>query len=238
MAPSRRRGRRRLRGRRGRRRLWWGRGRFRCRCGCFGCGCGRFGSWSWCGCFGCWSWCGCFGCWRGRLLRWAGRLLLWLRPLPLPRRRRRLFYRRRRCFDRRRDRLYRGCRDLWLRRHVSHGGWSDQCDRLAHRAMSPLRSEPRRHRQLRRNHHAQGGAHQGGDQRTFGKYSPPTPCQNLRRRCAVLLRCGHRLTRRRAAPLICGFARKPSGDSRLQPVTISIIAGASRLHCYRLVSIH
>jgi hypothetical protein len=46
-----------------------------------------------------------------------------------------------------------------------------------------------------------------------------------------------RLHGRRAAPLICGFARKPGGDSRLQPVTISIIAGARRLHCYRLVSI-
>lgn len=46
-----------------------------------------------------------------------------------------------------------------------------------------------------------------------------------------------RLHSRRAAPLICGFARKPSGDSRLQPVTMSIIAGARRLHCYRLVSI-
>ena len=42
---------------------------------------------------------------------------------------------------------------------------------------------------------------------------------------------------RRAASLICGFARKPSGDSRLQPVTISIIVGARRLRCYCLVSI-
>ena len=52
--------------------------------------------------------------------------------------------------------------------------------------------------------------------------------------------CSHaviRLYGRRAAPLICGFARKSSGDSRLRPVTISIIAGARRLHCYRLVSI-
>jgi hypothetical protein len=46
-----------------------------------------------------------------------------------------------------------------------------------------------------------------------------------------------RLYGRRAVPLICGFARKSSGDSRLQPDTISIIAGARRLHRYRLVSI-
>jgi hypothetical protein len=46
-----------------------------------------------------------------------------------------------------------------------------------------------------------------------------------------------RLHSRRATPLICGFARKPSGDSRLLPVTIPIIAGARRLHCYRPVSI-
>jgi len=46
-----------------------------------------------------------------------------------------------------------------------------------------------------------------------------------------------RLYGRRAVPLICGFARKSSGDSRLQRVTISIIPGARRLHCYPLVSI-
>lgn len=34
---------------------------------------------------------------------------------------------------------------------------------------------------------------------------------------------------RRAAPSICGSARKPSGDSGLQPATIFIIAGARRL---------
>lgn len=46
-----------------------------------------------------------------------------------------------------------------------------------------------------------------------------------------------RLPGRRAAPSICGSARKPSDDSPLQPATISIIAGAKRLHHYRLVSI-
>jgi hypothetical protein len=40
-----------------------------------------------------------------------------------------------------------------------------------------------------------------------------------------------RLPGRRAAPLICGSARKPSGESGLLPVTIFIIAGARRRHC-------
>lgn len=42
---------------------------------------------------------------------------------------------------------------------------------------------------------------------------------------------------RRAEPVISGFARKPGGDSPRRPDTISIIAGASHLHRYRLVSI-
>jgi hypothetical protein len=53
----------------------------------------------------------------------------------------------------------------------------------------------------------------------------------------VITVVGTRLPDRRTLPLICGSARKSNGDSRCQPVTISIIAGASRLHCYRWVSI-
>src|SRR5262249_16218707 len=108
MAPRRRLGTRRLL-------RWWG---------CLGGWGGYLGLW-W-GCLG-W-WCGCVGLGSGCLGWWCG----CRRPSRGgPRRAARggegLFWRRWRCRGRRRHRVYRLCRDLWLRRNLPHGGWPDQC---------------------------------------------------------------------------------------------------------------
>ena len=144
--------------------------------------------WRWCGCLGR---CGCLGwcCGWRRLSRGGQRLLCSSR----------------RCRDRRRDRLRRRCRDRWVRRNLPDGGWPDQCgERRAmcarfqpalpggfHRGISPLRSGPRRHRQLCRAHHARGDAYQRGDHRVLGLPSPSTHSRRLRRRHAVMFRRGH-----------------------------------------------
>jgi hypothetical protein len=203
MATRRRRGRRRLL-------LWWG--SLGLWCGCLGLWCGCLGLWCgclglWCGCLG--LWCGCLGLWRGcHRLSWRGQRLFCSRWRCRDRRRDRLY---RRCRD-----LWR-----LRRNNLPHGGWPDQCGehravcarfrpaqivcaggsvlharsdlvhRLVRRGMSPLRSEPRRHRQLCSTDHARGGAYQGGDHRILGMYSPPTHSHRLRRRYAVMFRCGH-----------------------------------------------
>ena len=78
-------------------------------------------------------WCGCLGWWCGCLGLWCGCLGLWCGCRRLSRGGQRLFCSRWRCRDRRRDRLYRLCRDLWLRRNLPHGGRPDQCGE--HRAV-------------------------------------------------------------------------------------------------------
>jgi hypothetical protein len=141
----------------------------------------------------------CLLLWWGSLLLWWGSLLLWWGSFLLSWGGLRLLCSRWRCRDRRLERLSR-CRDLWgrIRRDLPQGGWPDQCGearsdrvhRFVRRGMSPLRSEPGRHRQLCSTDHAQGGAYQGCDHRILSMYSPPTHSHRLRRRYPLIVRCG------------------------------------------------
>lgn len=159
-------------------------------------------------------WCGSLRLWCGSPLLWCRYLLLWCGG-------QRLF-----CSRWRRDRVHRRRWDLrWSRRDLPQGGRPDRC------------CKRNADRQLRSTDHAQGNAHQSGDQRILSVCSPPRRSHRFRRRYAVMFRCGHTPAHPLRRDPNCRFARKSSGDSRLQPVTIPIIAGASRLHCYRLMSI-
>jgi hypothetical protein len=147
-------------------------------------------------------------CWCGSLLLWCGSLRLWCRSFLLPWGGQRLFCSRWRCRNRRHERLCRRRRDLWrrIRRELPQGDWPDECGehramlaryrpalmhRLVRCGMSPLRSEPGRHRQLCSTDHARGGAHQGSDHRTLSMYSPPAHRRLLRRRYPVMVRRRH-----------------------------------------------
>ena len=109
--------------------------------------------------------------------------------------------------------LCRRRRDLWRRRrrNLPYGGWPDQCGehRAVRARLRPLRSQPRRH---------------------WNCAAPTTlaavlikaaitatvrPGSAIRLTAhAIVFDAATRLLGRRAAPLIWGFARKPSGDSR------------------------
>jgi hypothetical protein len=133
--------------------------------------------------------CGCLRLWGG-CLRWCRR------PFLLSRGGQRLFCSRWRCRDRRRERLYRRWGDLWrrIRRDLPQGGWRDPCGvhRLVRHWISPLRSEPGRHRELRTTDHARGGAYQGGDHCILSMYAPPRHSHHLRRAPAMSMRsCAH-----------------------------------------------
>lgn len=143
----------------------------------------------------------------------------------LPRGRQRLFGSSWRCRDRRRDRICRRRRDRWHRRNLPDGGWSDQCgERYACTRFRP--ALPAEFRRLCRDHHARDGADQGGDHHALGMYSPSAHSGGLRGRHAVTFPCLHTLAwpSRRAPNL--QVARTSSSDSRPQPATISIVAGA------------
>ena len=159
----------------------------------------------------------------------------------------RLFCSRWRCRDRRNERLYRRWGDLWrrIRRDLPQGGWPDQrgehravfaryrqalsVHRHVRRGMSPLRSEPGRHRQLCSTDHARGDTYQGGDHCILSMYAPPRHSQHLRRRSRYGSMRSYAYTAVLARPQSAGLRESPvviHGYNQLQFPSLQAPAAA------------